>query len=100
MDTQLSIFHNPVNIPAAQLAQEQFKANSLAMLILQFFKKNPGCTFTPFEIQDKLYLHNRPITSIRRAMTDLTQTDPPLLVKTDITKPGNYKYDNHCWRLA
>jgi hypothetical protein len=99
-DTQLSIFHNTLNQSGAELAESDKKANSLAILILKFFRQNPGCTFTPFEVQDKLDLGRKPITSIRRAMTDLTHTDPPYLVKTDIRKQGEYGADNYCWRLA
>jgi hypothetical protein len=99
-ETQLSIFHNTLSLQGAELAENDSKANSLARLILKFFRQNPGCTFTPFEVQEKLDLGRKPITSIRRAMTDLTQTDPPCLVKTDIRKQGVYGADNFCWRLV
>ena len=39
-----------------------------------------------------------PITSIRRAMTNLTKKGK--LVKTDIMDIGKYGKPEHCWRLA
>ena len=39
-----------------------------------------------------------PITSIRRAITDLTNEGK--LVKTNSLKKGNYGKKCHCWKLA
>jgi len=53
---------------------------------------------TPFDIQEALgilYDLNAPITSVRRAITDLTTEEK--LVKTDIMKKGKYGKEVHCW---
>ena len=94
---QLDIFYNTINLEGAELKERQFKAGCLASTILDFFKKHPDVTFTPFEVQSALNLHNRPITSIRRAITDLT---PGHLIKTDIMRPGELGSPNHTWALA
>ena len=55
---------------------------------------------TPFDIQEalsNLYDLNAPITSVRRAITDLTTEDK--LIKTDIMKKGIYGKEVHCWKL-
>ena len=54
---------------------------------------------TPFDIQDAiraLYSVKVPITSVRRAMTDLTTEG--WLTKTDIMKKGRYGKEVHCWK--
>ena len=55
---------------------------------------------TPFDIQEaltNLYDLDAPITSVRRAITDLTTEDR--LIKTDIMKKGKYGKEVHCWKL-
>lgn len=96
---QLSRHYNTTHEPNKQELDRH--ANAQAKKILQFFKEHPGELFTPFDVQKSLrrgLIMNSPITSIRRAMTNLT--DKGKLVKTKIKRPGIYKAPNYCWRLA
>lgn len=52
-----------------------------------------GCT--PFEVEHRLD-YRYPITSIRRAMTNLTEL--MVLEKTDEVRQGKYGKKNHVWR--
>ncbi|GAG53025.1 unnamed protein product, partial [marine sediment metagenome] len=45
------------------------KARSQQELILNFLVAHPYQSFTPFDIKDRIFLNNTPITSIRRAIT-------------------------------
>lgn len=90
------IYHNTIAINGIQLQKRQMKTTSQGMKILSFFSRHPGENFTPFEVQERLKLQNTPITSIRRALTNLT---PSFLVKTDIKRPGIYGDLNYTWTL-
>ena len=57
---------------------------------------NPWRGMTPFEVRESV-LPECPITSARRAMTNLTESG--LLVKTDMRRE-RYGKKNHVWRLA
>jgi hypothetical protein len=65
--------------------------------IERFFKAHPNEEFTPFEVQERVFPHNVPITSVRRAMTDLTSEG--VLIKTEHVKSGIYGKNNLLWRL-
>ncbi len=70
-------------------------ANFQEQKILEVFSgKNRGLSFTPFEVL-KLSGLRAPITSIRRAMTDMTKVG--MLIKTDECRMGAYGQLNHCW---
>ncbi len=69
-------------------------------LILELFKINPKLELSPFEVQTalkRLRLLNAPITSIRRAMTDLTTQGN--LTRTNTRKLGPYGRDSFCWKF-
>ena len=61
-------------------------------LILYFFRVNPHKKFSPHIIQRRLF-KNTPITSIRRALTNLTDAD--LIEKTDHMVMGTYGKQVH-----
>ena len=69
-------------------------------MILAIFETYPNEGLTPFDIED--FAHdqevNWPITSIRRAITDLTNAGK--LMKTNTTKLGKYGKQVHTWKLA
>jgi len=67
-------------------------------LILSLFINHPFEEYTPFEVSKYLNLPNVPITSVRRAITNLTQKG--FLFKTENKKQGDYGKINFCWRLA
>jgi hypothetical protein len=64
-------------------------------LIVEFFERFPGELFTPFDIQTAV-LPRAPITSVRRAITNLCADGR--LVKTDTKRAGPYGRPCYCWR--
>ena len=69
-------------------------------LILAIFETYPNEGLTPFDIED--FAHDQevswPITSIRRAITDLTNAGK--LTKTNTKKLGKYGKFVHTWKLS
>lgn len=56
------------------------KASNQNRKILELFKNNPKTLFSPPDVQSSLDMYGTPLTSIRRAMTTLT--DDKMLVRT------------------
>ena len=98
MAVQLDIFYNTTSLGGEELIRRKREIKGQNELILDFFRKNPGVCFTPFEVQKLAGLVNTPITSIRRAINTLTSAG--YLEKTETMKPGEYGAINHTWRLA
>ena len=91
-------FHNTTEIQGPELIKREMRTGSQNKAILAFFRRHPVLNLTPFEIQHAIHLEGTPITSIRRALSDLTKLG--YLVKTDIKRKGNYGADCYCWTLA
>lgn len=91
------MFFNTNNTNGNQLKLEWANANKQEEEIITFFSKNPNILYTPFEVQDEVFGQKVPITSIRRAITNLTTKGR--LRKTDHTKKGVYGKPNYCWVL-
>ena len=68
-------------------------------LVLGIFQRYRAQNLTPEEVSDALEQdgHVYPITSIRRAITDLTNKD--VLKKTDYMRMGSWNKMTHAWRL-
>ena len=68
-------------------------------LVLDIFQKHRVQSLTPEEVNNALeqdgYIF--PITSIRRAITDLTNRD--VLEKTDTMRLGTWNKLTHAWKL-
>ena len=87
-------FHNTTMEFGNTLIDYTEKAISQQEEVLSFFKKNQNKYFTPFQI-NKLVLPTAPITSVRRAITNLTNSN--YLIKTSSKKLGEYGRDNYLW---
>lgn len=90
-------FYNTISLEGQELRQAKENNLSKEERILDIFKKY-GCPLTPFEIMDK---YNKmyadiPLSSCRRAITDLTSRGE--LIKLDEMKMGNYGCKNHTWK--
>lgn len=92
------MFHLRNNMPTDDIAKGEVQALKQADKILAFFVANPDKSYTPFEVLAQLKM-TCPITSIRRAMTDLTKAG--FLIK-DVAnqRKGNYGMSNCTWRLT
>jgi len=89
-------FYNTNKSTTEEAEAENIKTNKQENSIMDYFQNNSPYEFTPFEINDAV-LFATPITSVRRAMTNLT--DKGFLEKTDRLKIGRYGKKNHVWKL-
>lgn len=99
-------FYNTPGLEGKELDDAIVQAKTQQDAVLAFFKKRPGYEFTPFEVWTLLrvlrpdLVHElTPVTSIRRAMTNLTICTPRLLVKTENQKPERLGKPNYTWKL-
>lgn len=97
IEKPLEKFHNTTNETGEQLKQRQIRAGSQNRKVLDFFKSHSYQNFTPFEVWKWLGINNQPITSIRRAMSDLTNMD--YLVRTNIKRMGQWNEPCFAWQL-
>jgi len=67
-------------------------------IILSYFKAHPDLHLAPHEVHRAAFLHFVPLTSVRRAITNLAKDG--FLAKTCLTTPGLYYRPVHCWALA
>jgi hypothetical protein len=90
------VFYNTTNLSGNDLSESVADAQKQQKLVETFFRKYPNQKFTPFEVHKALNI-NAPITSIRRAITNLTNEG--ILVKTDEKRIGQYGKPNYTWTL-
>jgi hypothetical protein len=90
------MFYNTIGETGSTLTASKAKAESQKEIITRFFNENYGM-FTPFEVQSKA-LPDAPITSIRRAITDLTSDG--ILERCGVMRPGKYLKVNHTWKRS
>ncbi len=95
MKNIIKSFFNTNNTPEDEMQGEIKNAISQQDKILNFFKINKDKKYTPQEILEILF-KNTPITSVRRAITNLTTEG--LLIKTEVTRKGIYGKNNYCWK--
>lgn len=97
MNNQLELYFNTTSLSGPSLTARKERIGGQNWKVLHYFKSHPEGYYTPFDVQSNLFWNEVPITSVRRAMTTLTELG--YLVKTDVRKPGKYGDDNFCWRL-
>jgi hypothetical protein len=90
-------YYNTTNLIGQDLLKEIENAKTQEDKILLFFKKYPLQYFSPSEIFSSVFNYNVPLTSVRRAITNLTNSGK--LIKTDKKKQGSYGKPNFCWKL-
>ncbi len=86
-------YHNTPNMTGAKLIEKEISAKTQEEKILDFFRRN-RTAHTPFHVQRKL-MPNVPITSIRRAITNLTKQG--YLRKTRLQVEEVYGTVNYTW---
>ena len=89
-------YYNAINEEGQDLKKSESKSKKQKDQIFAIYRHTLR-PMTPAEIWENYgYKHrNVPLTSIRRAITNLEADG--LLKKTDIQKPGVYGKMNHCW---
>lgn len=88
-------YYNTTSEKGQELKESHRKARSQEELIYSYFL-TCGKPLSPSMVLDKLNL-NCPITSVRRAMTNLTLDEK--IVKTDEKVEGLYGKKEHLWKL-
>ena len=91
-------YYNTTKQKANNLKDWELKALSQESLIRKFMELNKDLSFTPFEIQEAFLEEDViwPITSVRRALTNLTKDN--VLIKTDELVPADYGRPNYKWQ--
>jgi len=92
------MFFNTIKVRGQQLHAYEAKTQFQEDMIAEFFQRQPGVDITPEDI----HKHHpgfsaTPITSIRRAFTNLAAVG--VIEKTDLQIEGMYGMPIHCWRL-
>jgi len=97
-------YYNTNEETGQTLKDSRGQAKTQEDIILRFFQHYPYRSFTPFEVQEEIRIlrgKDYPITSVRRAMTDLTSEDRLIKVVSPLTmKAGKYGKPNHVWRIS
>jgi len=91
------IYYNTTNEKGEQLKESTKKTGNQYERILAFFKKNDTQLLTPPQIRGYVFGNSVPLTSVRRAVTDLTNDGK--LTMTQVMRKGEYGKLNHCWKL-
>lgn len=87
-------YHNTTHSTGSELAGYEAKAANQEDVILKMFD-NLGVGCTPSDVQT-MALPNAPITSVRRAMTNLT--DAGKLTKTTNQRMGGWGRPEYVWK--
>ena len=89
-------FYNTLKYEGEKLIESMASCNRQEDLILEYFRQYDYRGFTPFEVWKSLFTPMVPITSVRRGITNLT--DSGYLIKTDQQKTERYGKANYVWR--
>ena len=93
----MSSFYNTLGLPKDLLIAELKKVKKQELKVLAVFKVTLLNELTPTEVYQALQTVY-PITSIRRAITNLT--DSRQLKKTSKQRPGLYGKNNYTWSIV
>lgn len=89
------MYYNTLKLKGKDLELARENAKSQEDFIKWVFDNESDLQITPSQMNE-LYGNNTPITSIRRAITNLTNSD--YLEKTDIQVMGIYGKPEHVWK--
>jgi hypothetical protein len=95
-------YFNTTNLQGEPLQAATTIATKQDEVVLNFFKANPLCEYTPCFVWTYLRAngkinHNVPVTSLRRSITNLT--DAGMLEMTGNKVEGIYGRVAHTWKL-
>lgn len=90
-------YFNTTNVTAPLLTQYASKAESQEETIRRIFKNMTTSGLTAVEVMYKYPDKRVPLTSIRRALSNLVEAG--FLVKTDFKREGLFGRDNYIYRL-
>jgi len=90
-------FFNTISLKGTELAQVKRSAQTQEDAVLAFFRARPGHLITPEDALKALGARP-PITSVRRAITNLVSQGK--LIKTERMRKGQWGKPIHYWMLA
>jgi len=90
-------YFNTTNETGEVLKESTQKAKTQTQQILELFEYRPDGHYSPSEVYNLLQRLNCPITSIRRAISDLTKEGK--LEMTGFKRTGLYGKPEFCWTL-
>ena len=90
------MFYNTIHLKGADLDSARSECKSQEEFIKLLFKIEPTLEITPSQLLS-LFNNNTPITSVRRALTNLTNDN--VLEKTEKQIVGMYGKLEHVWKL-
>ena len=92
-------YYNTLNIGGQNLlnAIENAKKQEDRIMVIMQAKRRPMSPSQIFEVYKSWFTGNTPLTSIRRALTNMTKADK--LEMTDIQVQGIYGKPEHKWQL-
>jgi len=90
------MYYNTTNAAGMLLSQYEAKAIRQNDAIALFMGQSKGAQ-SPSQVWQELFKESVPITSVRRAMTSLS--DEGVLEKLDATVQGPFGRPEHCWRF-
>ena len=94
------MYYNTNDESGSTLKASRIKTDNQNVLVLGVFKAFPEENLMPEEVSDyieRTFEKTYPITSIRRAITDLTSEGK--IKKTDVRKLGKWGKRVHTWKL-
>ena len=91
-----NMYYNTTSLDGIELKEAKNQEMKQKERILEFFKANKKEEFTPFDVHKALFGNATPVTSIRRAITDLTKEGE--LTQTQTQKREIYGKNNFCWK--
>lgn len=92
-------YYDTVCLPPEELNAREMRANAQGRLILDYFRKYPGKSFTPYDILRAFGWPERLIVSVRRSITNLTKCKEHYLVMTGFKKMEVCGDPNNMWTL-
>ncbi len=90
-------FYNTTKQRGATLATSEKRAETQEEKIMAFFQENATGRYAPHEVIKKVFSSATPLTSVRRAMTNLSSAGK--LVKTGTMARGPFGVKTNTWRL-
>lgn len=92
-------FHNTTRLSGAELREAVLAAEKQDDAVLAIFRNARG-PLSPSDVWGQVQQAGKawPLTSIRRAITNLT--DDGALARLDLQKPGIYGKPEHLWSVA
>jgi len=95
-------YHNTTNQTGEQLYIFSVAAKSQDEIVLNFFSNYPNHDFSPSKLHDYLIKYQlidaaTPLTSIRRALTNLTGNGK--IIKTDKKLMSKFNRPEYVWKL-